>query len=617
MQKHANGEMKKNRVSKLKKNIPIVTPLILLFVFLPLTINSAYAVTKPCPQYKRQISEALQTCDFEKLLELERSLKKSECGQAQEQIKEAKCQYFTDCAIPDLNQAYIDCDLKTVLEIEKKILANLSDCTDFIIIKEKILGMKCLYFESCVKKELDAALEACNWERIFELEEFMRSDVLRDCPDYAGMMAKIKEYRCNSFNLCMMKELKKAKKNCDLEKIMEIDDFLKQNLGDCANIGWMDSKVSQAKCDYGVRCGKQFRKEFASSKCQPNKLKRLKDLMRLEEWKQCTPYQYQILNNLIRKMECGYLDNCAGAEFKRQQDECDLEDLLQLDSRLDSCQVQARLKDVIRKKKPEIIKNCIQKRLKQAVDNCDFPAIQQWEKFLGDKVMRDFPYQETLKDLVVEGKYSYFKNCLKVQLDNGVTNCNQRQIKKTAKRITRELAGHPKQETIRRAIEDSECLYFLSCTQRKLDDAVENCNYEEIREIKELSRQEEIKYCPGYEDVEHGIPNALQLYFYNCAQKKLYKAYENCDWDGILREEKLVEDELKFYPDYRKIRVVVLEVKCSHFMSCRKDELDKAVALKDKTKLLEFKQLINRELGACPNYPTLSRIIQEALDEIK
>ena len=596
--------------------------IVFLFLFallLPVPAGDAWGEDL-CADYTSRVENALDECDFEALLKMQTLLGApagQDCPSAEKSLAEAKCQYFFACAVPALNRAYMNCDLPAVLRLEKSLLDNLGQCTDYVNMREKILGMKCLYFDSCLRKDLEAAQQSCDWETIMDIEEFMASDVLKSCPDYDRMRSVLREYRCNSFNLCMLDDLKVARQDCNLGKIRQIDRTLQTKLDDCANYAWMQRQLDQVKCDYGLECASELAREFAPSECRPNKLARLQEQLSLQSWRGCSPYQYRAMQDLRRRLQCEYLQNCAGPEFERQADECDLEGLPRLEQALDACRgtVDA-LAERIKDKKAAVVGKCIQKRLDRAVADCDLPAIRNWREAFPAAIAGDYPTEEVIREMVQASEERYLRHCLEPQLQAGVSNCSLGQIQEVARKVRRELKGSDSRERMLLKVRESECMYFADCTQRRLDEAVENCDYEEISRIKRLSRKEEVKHCPGYERVEAGIPEALGFYFDSCAQKRLYEAYDKCDWDGILAVEEMVENDLKFSRDYRKKRVVVLEVKCSYFMSCLNGRLQQARAAADMAELRELKQLIERELSSCPNYPTLSRIIREAIANI-
>ncbi|MBI5789306.1 MAG: hypothetical protein HZA78_10670, partial [Candidatus Schekmanbacteria bacterium] len=397
-----------------------------------------------------------------------------------------------------------------------------------------------------------------------------------------------------------------------VHKILEIDTTLKTDMKDCANFSIMERKVLQAKCNLGKDCQSQIIAQMAPDDCAPDKLQRIDNTLPLEKWGNCDPAQYQAMDDLIEQMECNYLDRCGQEELSRLQKECNLREIFHLEDSLKGCQTQNKLGETIKSHKPQIVERCFNQVLDRAVQSCNLHGILNWEKLLYDKGISSDTDKAKFVKSIQQAENNYFQQCIENQLQQGRDKCNLKQIKNVEEKINQEFANHPNKAAMLGKVKEAECVYFTGCTPKNLEQAVDDCDYNQLQNLKKMSKIEEITHCPGYERIEPGLEDAFIQYFYQCAQKSLYKAYQDCNWQGIMDVEKLMEDDLKFFRDYQKIRVSVLEVKCSYFDTCQKKQMEDFLSVKDKPALEKLKKFIESEFAACPNYTALLRKIEEA-----
>jgi hypothetical protein len=590
-------------------NHPSVLYLISRFLFLTLFFVPLNLQAETCQEYKVQLNQADSACNWEKIKEIEDIAIKTGETCLSELVEAAKCSYFYSCVDKELDRAYKTCNKEVILSIRDWVEDEMSECPNIFNMRERVLGIKCLYYDICEKAALVKSIENCEQEDFLKSIVTLTSGLMSDCPAYNTIERSLQKQKVAFFDSCIKSELIRSSDKCDLALLQRKERAIRESFSDVPNYKKVLILIEEFKCSYFDLCLiTDFQK--VSSECDIKKIIELEDLLLSDIARKCLFDSKTIITSLD-KAKTEYYKNCAAKDIKEAYNKLDRE-LINLILKSLTTYPNNEIKHNLLREKARIFSKVVKNKLKEGIDSCNLDAIIQVEEFVYQE--RDLPNLGQIEEWVAVTKCGYFTRCVKEDLDLARVSCNLDRILEIEE-LTAKIKGASDCIDVNSMVQKSKCLYFLECADKDLDKAIENCDESRLREIDGLVGAGIKVDCPDVVGVLGRVGEAKWNFFTKCTEKNIYRALDNCDLDKLLALEENIYQRFQNSQDNKKAYNIVRELKCSYIEKCMKKEVDFLTHNCEDTRIKEIEAIVEEKMGDCPNYEifksTILKIKQE------
>lgn len=562
-----------------------------VLLFLPTTLQA-----KTCRDYKPDLAQALSDCDWEAVKKIETIAIDSNDFCLKGITRDIKCSFFYSCSSKDMDMAFKSCNIDPILAIRNLVENDMTHCATFLGMRDNVMGIKCLYYDRCGKTIVERKIRNCDMEGFLEILDKLTSKLMFDCYNYAQIAQSLHQEKRIYFNNCTKRALVASSRNCDLEYILKIEKIMKTHFKDSTNFKKILAVILEFKCAHLNLCVTPDI-ENAAQECNIGRIIELENLLNSNLVHKCS-YDSEHANNSLYDAKTKYYKNCAANDLKQAYLNEDWT-LINLILKSLTTYPNNKIKSKLLREKITIFSETVKMKLKNGMESCDLDAILDAEEFVQHE--KDLPNLVQIQEWTNAAKCGYFVRCVEADIDQAQKSCNLNQILKIEKeaRKVENIAGCVDKDN---SILESKCQYFLDCIQNDLDKSLRSCDENRIEEIDALIKTDIIDDCPNASKLPKPIREAKMTFFSRCTVNSLYKALGECNLNELIAIEKEVASKLQNDPDYKDIFKVVWEIKCSYVDKCMQKELDFLAHNCDQERIEEIENTVNHNMGNCYNY---------------
>lgn len=575
-----------------------------VLVFLPINLHA-----EPCQDYKDELARAGKSCDWEKIEEIGEIADSYVDACLCELVEEAKCSYFFSCASKELNRAYKNCDIEEILSVRNLVDDEMIDCPSIFNMRERVMGVKCLYYDICDKKVMRKQINDCDQKGFLGTIETLISGLMDDCPDYDSIKNSLRQQKSDYFYSCIKDDLLVVSENCDLKTLQQIDSDVTNYFSDSYGSEDILALTSEFTCSHFDRCLASDIK-YAADGCDIEKIVELEDLSLSGDARKCSFDPGPILTSLV-DAKTKYYKSCAAKNIKQAYMDRDFQHIDLLLKSLTTYPNNETKHNLLREK-AEIFSEVVKNKFNVGMESCNLDTIVRTEEYV--KKEKDLPNLQQIEEWAVMAKCNYFANCVEGDLDRALSSCNLELIlgiEVSAKKI-KGVSGCVDVDGL---IKESKCRYFADCTAKDLDEAIAGCDEKHILEIDALIKSGIVDDCANASKIPGQVRQAKLSYFTKCTEGKIYKALDKCNLDELLAFEEDIYRKYHNDQGYENVSKVVREIKCSYIEKCMNKEIDYLAHNCENERIEEIEDMVEGKMGDCPNYEIFKSTIMKVKEQ--
>lgn len=266
----------------------------------------------------------------------------------------------------------------------------------------------------------------------------------------------------------------------------------------------------------------------------------------LSIWELSQQLGYDCVNKEVSRIIVAYSSKCLGEKSERASSDCNINLILReetlVNTRLKDQPGYAIMREMLKRAKCiNFVDKCLDNMLKEAIAQDDWPAIIEVEETINSDAFKNCYNLSKLAELIKRAKHDYFKQWIPKKLGQAVEKGDLGEIYRLEAFVSKDMQNSPDFEDIQEEFLKIKCQKLDVILNRALEEAVANCNANQILDVENLLLYKWKKNCLGYDyaAMEARIMQAERSYLEGCLNSELKTCVNRCDLGRIVELEKM------------------------------------------------------------------------------